>query len=322
MPPWNELGVFARVVSAGGFSAAAADLGLSKAAISDHVRRLEQRLGVRLLNRTTRSLSLTAAGEACYRHCLRLIEEGTLAERAAVALHKKPMGLLRVTAPATFGAMHVAPAVAALMRENPRLDVELSLSTGAADLVREHFDLAVRIGPLASSSLVARRIATVRQIVTAAPDYLHRRGIPTSLADLASHDALQFTPLGWGNEWRLAGPGVRGERRVEMRVRFASDSGEALVAAACAGLGLALLPNWMVYREIARAPWCASCPAGERGDAGTRCTPAPAAPGQGAPASTPCCATSAAGPTGRSEARPVPRRGGMPSRRGGRSGAS
>lgn len=266
MLQWNELGVFAQVVTAGSFSAAAAELGLSKAAISDHVRRLEQRLGVRLLNRTTRSLSLTASGEACYRHCLRLIEEGDLAERAAVELHKKPMGLLRLSAPATFGAMHVAPAVAALMLQNPRLDVELSLSTAAVDLVRDKFDLAIRIGAMAPSSLVARRIATVRQIVTGSPDYLRRRGIPESPDDLASHDALQFTPLGWGNEWRMAGPGSRGERRIPMKVRFATDSGEALVAATCAGLGLALLPNWMVHREIASGALVRLLPGWERGD--------------------------------------------------------
>lgn len=265
MPHWNELGVFAQVVTAGSFSAAAADLGLSKAAISDHVRRLEQRLGVRLLNRTTRSLSLTASGEACYRHCQRLIEEGDLAMREAVALHKKPMGLLRLAAPEAFGAMHVAPAVAALMLANPRLDVELSLSTTTVDLVREKFDLAIRIGSLPPSSLVARRIATVRQIVVAAPDYLRRRGIPKSVDELGAHEALQFTPLGWGDEWRLAGPGAR-ERRLRMKVRFASDSGEALVAATLAGIGLALLPNWMVHREIAAGALVRLLPGWERGD--------------------------------------------------------
>lgn len=266
MANWNELGVFARVVSAGSFSTAAADLGLSKAAVSDHVRRLEHRLGVRLLNRTTRSLSLTAAGEACYAHCLRLVEEGELAVRAAVALHRQPVGLLRISAPATFGAMHVAPAVAALMRRNPRLRVDLSLSTGAVDLVKEQFDLAIRIGSLPPSTLTARRIATVRQIVTAAPEYLQRRGIPRSLDELADHDALQFTPLGWGAEWRVTAPGTRAERRVAVHVRFATDSGEALVAATCAGLGLALLPNWMVHREIASGALVRLMPDWERGD--------------------------------------------------------
>lgn len=250
MAHWNELAVFAHVVRAGGFSAAADDLGLAKATVSEHVRRLEQKLGVRLLQRSTRSLSLTEAGAACFRHSERLVDEGEAATRAAVALHTKPAGLLRVTAPATFGAMHVAPAIAALLAKNQGLDVELSLATAAVDLVKGKFDLAVRIGPLAPSRLVARRIATVEQVVVAAPAYLERRGAPKSPDDLAEHDALQFTPLGWGDEWRLGGPGTRSERRVPVRTRFASDSGEALVAAACAGVGLGLLPNWMVYREV------------------------------------------------------------------------
>ena len=250
MAHWNELAVFAHVVRAGGFSAAADELGLAKATVSEHVRRLEQRLGVRLLKRSTRSLSLTEAGAACFRHSERLVDEGEAATRAAVALHTKPAGLLRVTAPATFGAMHVAPAIAALLAKNPDLDVELSLATAAVDLVKGRFDLAVRIGPLAPSRLVARRIATVEQVVVAAPSYLARRGVPERPDDLAGHDALQFTPLGWGDEWRLAGPGTRGERRVAVRSRFATDSGEALVAAARAGAGLGLLPNWMVYREV------------------------------------------------------------------------
>lgn len=253
MANWNELAVFAHVVRAGGFSAAADELGLAKATVSEHVRRLEQRLGVRLLKRSTRSLSLTEAGAACFRHSERIVDEGEAATRAAVALHTKPAGLLRVSAPATFGAMHVAPAIAALLVAHPELDVELSLASAAVDLVKGKFDLAVRIGPLAPSRLVARRIATVEQVVVAAPSYLARRGAPKRPDDLARHDALQFTPLGWGDEWRLAGPGTRSERRerrVPVRTRFATDSGEALVAAACAGAGLGLLPNWMVYREV------------------------------------------------------------------------
>lgn len=251
MAHWNELAVFAHVVRAGGFSAAADELGIAKATVSEHVRRLEQKLGVRLLQRNTRSLSLTEAGAACFRHSERLIDEGEAATRAAVALHARPAGLLRVTAPATFGAMHVAPALAALLVEHPDLDVELSLATAAVDLVKSKYDLAIRIGPLAPSRLVARRIATVEQVVVAAPSYLERRGVPKRPDDLSAHDALQFTPLGWGDEWRLVAPsGARGERRFPVRTRFASDSGEALVAAACAGAGLGLLPNWMIHREV------------------------------------------------------------------------
>ena len=265
MPHWNELAVFAHVVRAGGFSAAADELGLAKATVSEHVRRLEKRLGVRLLQRSTRRLALTEAGAACYRHSERLVDEGELATRAAVALHTKPAGLLRVTAPVTFGSMHVAPALAAMLVAHPELDVELSLATAAVDLMKGKFDLAIRIGPLAPSRLTARRLATVEQIVVAAPAYLRRRGVPESPHELAAHDALQFTPLGWGDEWRLTGPGARAERRIPVRVRFASDSGEALVAAACAGGGLGLFPNWMVHGEIASGALVRLLPGWARG---------------------------------------------------------
>lgn len=266
VPHWNEIAVFAHVVRAGGFSAAAQELGLAKATVSEHVRRLEKRLGVRLLQRSTRSLALTEAGAACFRHGERLLEEGELATRAAVSLHTKPTGLLRVTAPATFGAMHVAPALAKLMEASPELDVELSLDVAAVDLVRGKFDLAIRIGPLAPSRLTARRLATVEQVVVAAPSYLRRRGTPESPDDLASHDALQFTPLGWGDTWRMTAPGGRVERRVPVRVRFVSDSGEALLAAACAGVGVALLPSWLVYREVAAGTLVRILPGWARGN--------------------------------------------------------
>lgn len=266
MPHWNELAVFAHVVRAGGFSAAADELGLAKATVSEHVRRLEQRLGVRLLKRSTRSVALTEAGAACFRHGERLIEEGELATRAAVALHTKPTGLLRVSAPATFGALHVAPALAAMLVANPELELELSLAVSTVDLVKDKFDLAIRIGALAPSRLVARRLATVEQIVVAAPAYLRRRGTPGSVDDLGSHDALQFTPLGWGDEWRITGAGAGTVRRVAVRVRFATDSGEALVAAACAGTGLALLPDWLVYGEIAAGALVRVLPSVARGN--------------------------------------------------------
>jgi len=266
MPHWNELAVFAQVVRAGGFSAAATELGVAKATVSEHVRRLEQRLGVRLLQRSTRSLSLTEAGAACFRHSERLLEEGELATRAAVALHTQPTGLLRVTAPETFGALHVAPVIAALLAEHPSLDVELSLTTAAVDLVKGKFDLAIRIGALPPSRLVARRIATVQQVVVASPDYVRRRGVPRSLDELGEHDALQFTPLGWGDEWRLSSRGAGNERRVPVRPRLAADSGEALLGAALAGAGLALLPDWMVYRELASGALVRVLPGWARGN--------------------------------------------------------
>lgn len=250
MLPVAELAVFATVVEAGSFSAAARQLRLSKAAVSEQVARLEKRLGARLLHRTTRRLSLTQAGEACYQHSARLVEAAESATRAAHSLHAEPRGLLRVTAPQTFAPMHVAPALPSLLAQYPRLDVELEVSARVVDLVQEKIDVAIRIGPLPDSTLVARRIGHARLIVVAAPGYLQRRGTPQRAEDIERHDVVQFAPLGWGEHWLLDDP--QGERRrIRVRSRLQCDSGEALVAAVRAGVGLGTLPDWMVPRELA-----------------------------------------------------------------------
>jgi DNA-binding transcriptional LysR family regulator len=250
MLPFSELAVFAGVVEAGGFSAAAARLGLSKAAVSDHVRRLEARLGARLLNRTTRRIALTEAGEACYARARGMVAEADAAARTAEVLQAEPVGRLRITAPQTFGPLHVAPALAAFAALYPRLDLELLVTAQTVDLVRERLDVAIRIGSLPDSSLVARRIAMARMVIVAAPDYVRRRGALRAPAELAKHDTMQFTPLNWGEVWRLTDPGGR-PRRLPIRPRFVTDSGDALVEAARAGLGLALVQDWMVHRHVA-----------------------------------------------------------------------
>lgn len=250
MLPFAELAVFAAVVDAGGFTAAAARLGLSKAAVSEHVRRLEDRVGARLLNRTTRRIALTEAGAACHARARAMTAEAEAAAAIAETLQAEPVGVLRVTAPQTFGPLHVVPALAAFAARHPRLDVELTVTADSVDLVRERLDLAIRIGPLPDSTLVARRVAMAGLMIVAAPAYAARRGLPRAPADLLAHDAIRFTPLGWGAEWRIADPGGR-PRRVPIRPRLVTDSGEALLEAARAGLGLALVPDWMAHRALA-----------------------------------------------------------------------
>ena len=250
MVPAQELMVFAAVVEAGSLSAAARRLGLSKAAVSDQLRRLEAALGVRLVNRTTRRLSLTAAGEACHAHSRRMVAEAEAAARAASALHDEPRGVLRIAAPTTFAPLHIVPALPAFRARHRQLAVELSLSAAPVDLVAERFDLAIRIGRLPDSRLVARRLAVQRLIVCAAPAYLQRRGVPVQPGDLGDHDALEFTPLGWRGAWHLAGPDGR-SRRIAIRPVLASDDGDVLLAAASAGMGLAVLPNWLVAPAVA-----------------------------------------------------------------------
>lgn len=241
----NELAVFAAVVDAGSLSAAARRLGISKAAVSDHVRRLEERLGIRLLNRTTRRIALTEAGRACYRHSARMVAEAEAAAHSAALLHEERRGALRVAAPTTFAPMHIVPALPAFLAQHPQLSIELSLAAEAVDLIEGRFDLAIRIGSLPDSRLVARRLAVSRLIICGSRDYLQRRGTPLGIEDLGAHDVLEFTPLGWRGTWRLSGPdGAR--RRIPIAPVFASDAGEALLAAARDGIGLAALPNWMV----------------------------------------------------------------------------
>jgi DNA-binding transcriptional LysR family regulator len=247
----NEMVVFARVVEAAGFSAAAERLGTSKSSVSAQVQRLEARMGVRLLNRTTRRLSLTEAGAACYRHCARLMAEAEAAEQAASAFHAEPRGTLRIAAPDTFGWMHVAPALGAFTARHPGLILDLSLSSKHVDLVDERVDLAIRIGALPDSSYVTRRLAFSRLLVVAAPAYLARRAAPREPRHLAEHNCLRFAPLGWGMEWRLRGP--NGPLRVPIGGSFVTNSGEALREAALAGLGLGLMPSWLIGDELRRA---------------------------------------------------------------------
>ncbi|MCK6454827.1 MAG: LysR family transcriptional regulator [Alphaproteobacteria bacterium] len=250
MVPAQELLVFAAVVEAGSLSAAARRLGLSKAAVSDRLRRLEAALGARLLHRTTRRLSLTAAGEACHAHSQRMAAEAEAAMRAAGALHAEPRGTLRVAAPTTFAPLHIVPALPAFRARYQQVSVELSVATHAIDLVAEGFDLAIRIGRLPDSRLVARRLAVQRLVVCGAPGYLERRGAPATPGGLERHDALEFTPLGWRAAWHMTGPDG-GSRRVAIRPALRSDAGEALLAAAIGGMGLAFLPNWMVAPALA-----------------------------------------------------------------------
>lgn len=246
----DDLAVFAAVAEEGGFSAAAKKLGIAKATASEMVRRLEYRLGARLLNRTTRRIALTEAGAACHRHCQRMLAEADTAERAAIAHQAAPVGVLRVTAPESFAALHLAPAIAPFLARHPKLSVELSESADLVDLIENRFDLAVRIGALPDSSLVARRLATARLWIVASPAYLARNAEPRTLADLSAHDALSFAPHRWGGEWRIS-KGEGAPRRVPVNVRLTADSGDALLAAALQGLGLALLPNWIAHAHVA-----------------------------------------------------------------------
>jgi molybdate transport repressor ModE-like protein len=249
MLPMNELALFAAVARAGSISGGARSVGISKAAASEQLRRLEHKLGSPLMVRSTRRLSLTEAGSACLSHAQQMVDSARAAAEAAEQLHGEARGLLRVAAPTGLGQRRVVPALATLCRQFPKLSVELSLGAGRADLIAERIDVAIRIGDLPDSRLVARRLGMQQLSLHASPDYLRRRGTPASPDALAAHAVLEFLPLGWRGQWRLIGPS---RRAVALRIdpAFATDCGEALLAATVAGTGIAALPGWLAEKEV------------------------------------------------------------------------
>ena len=248
MEPLDAMAVFARVVEAESFSGAARALGLSKSAISKQISRLEDRLGLRLLNRTTRRLSLTEAGAAFYPGCQRVVAEAEAAEQAVTHLASAPRGRLRVNAPMSFGVRHIGPALPEFLRRYPELAVDLTLNDRVVDLVEEGFDVGLRIAPLADSSLIVRRLAPNRSVLLAAPIYLQARGTPHDLGDLEDHACLIYSYQAMGEAWRLTGP--EGERRIKVSGPLRVNNGDAILAAAVGGLGIALLPCFICSEDL------------------------------------------------------------------------
>jgi DNA-binding transcriptional LysR family regulator len=243
----QEITIFARVVNTGSLSAAARDLGLSPALVSRRLSGLEARLGVRLINRTTRSLHMTDEGAAYYETCTRVLAEIEEADAAVSAGRADPRGILRVALPASFGNQHVAPLVPRFAARYPDVQIALSLSDRAVNVVEEGFDLAVRIAHLADSSLAARKLAPNRRVVCASPAYLQRYGAPRTPEDLAQHNCLTTTDFTMS--WDYRDPeGNPGSARVTGR--YACDNWEVLRDWALAGLGIALKSTWDVRRHL------------------------------------------------------------------------
>lgn len=245
----DDLLVFAAVAEAQGFSAAARRLGVSKAMVSAAVARLEARLGVRLLQRTTRRLSLTEAGTAALPHAQRARVAAQDAQEAAVSLLVSPRGVLKVNAPMSFGVLHVAPALGAFASAYPEVQVDLVLDDRQLDLVGGGFDLAIRIGTLADSSLVASSIGRNRNVLVAHADYLARAGMPDAPSELAAHAALVYSLSATGSMWTLS----RGGRSESVKVDgpLKANSSIALREAALQGLGIARLPLFVAGPDLA-----------------------------------------------------------------------
>jgi DNA-binding transcriptional LysR family regulator len=261
-----QIEAFTAIVDGGSFTAAAERLGLSRAAVSKQLMALEDRLAARLLNRTTRRSSLTEVGAAYYERCRQLLADLDDAEREAGRTGTRPRGLLRVNAPMTFGTMHLAPALPGLLAAWPELSVDLTLNDRTVDLIEEGFDVAVRIGQLADSSLIARRLAPCRLVCCAAPEYLRAHGEPRHPHDLAGHECLLYSYTAGRDGWEFGGAG--GPRTVRVKGRLRANNGEALLAAAAAGLGIALSPTFMVSDELSAGrlvPILRDFPVPERG---------------------------------------------------------
>ena len=243
------LEAFVRVAECGSFSKAADRLHSSKSVVSRQVSALETELGARLLHRTTRALTLTEAGRSYFERAARILADLAEASASVGQLQAAPRGRLRVSAPMSFGYLHLAPALPDFLDRYPDVELELVMNDRSVDLVDEGFDMAVRIGTLEDSSLVARKLAPMRRTVFASPAYLQARGTPASPDDLKAHECLCYSNLGPSQEWRFVRPDGR-PWPVEVHGRLHANNGDALRAAALRGFGLAVLPSFFVGRDL------------------------------------------------------------------------
>lgn len=237
----NQLVYFVEVVRAGSFTAAGRALDTPKSTVSRKVSELEARLGVQLLQRTTRQLRLTDMGQAYYERALRVVEDARAADQHVAELHGEPCGVLRVTAPMSFAFL--GPIVAEFLRRNPAVRIDLVCTDRKVDLLGEGFDVAVRAGRMVDSTLIARRLGTVQRYVVGAPDYLRGRAALRRPADLTEHDVVVFAGGDEGTTWPLRAGRKRAE--VSLEPRLVVNDYDVLLNAVHAGLGLALMPDYL-----------------------------------------------------------------------------
>jgi len=257
LPDLEAWAIFAAVVEHRSFSAAADGIGLSKATVSKAVSRLEAQLGQSLFHRTSRRLALTEAGRPLADHAQRIVAEARAAEEAARDAASSPAGTVRLAAPMSFGIANVAPLVARFLTLHPGVQIDLHLSDARVDIVAEGFDVALRIGDLADSSLRARRLCGIATHIVAAPAYLHAAGEPRHAAELVRHRLMRYANI--TGPWRLHGPDDA-EVTVRPEGPLAANSGDALIPALIAGLGIAALPGFIVGPHLASGALVAILP--------------------------------------------------------------
>jgi DNA-binding transcriptional LysR family regulator len=255
VPKWiqrdklDAMNAFAKVVAAGGYAEAARRMGLTRSAVSKAVMELEQLLGARLLDRTTRRVAPTEAGRAYYERCVAILADVEETEIQISRLHDAPRGVLRINAPMSFGTRYLGSAVADFMARYPELKLELILNDRVIDPLEEGVDVTVRIGALADSSLIARRLAPARLALAAAPEYLKQHGTPRTPGDLRAHPCLTYGHMAVAQRWTLLHDGK--PIVVPVTSRLCSNNGDVLREAALSGNGIANLPTFLIGPDIA-----------------------------------------------------------------------
>ena len=240
--------IFVRVAEARSFSKAAQRLELSKSVISKHIAELEKSLGVRLLNRTTRSISLTEIGQEFYERCADVMAAAQDAERVALHLQAEPRGVLKVATPVTFGMLHVAAALPELLKMFPELHIDLTLTNRVVNLVEEGFDVSILIEQQPHAGAVARPICSIQRFICASPLYLDTYGVPVQPEDVKQHQCILFTGVGAPRKWRVTGPD--GEVAISVDGRLCINNFNAIRTAALTGSGIALLPHHVIEEDL------------------------------------------------------------------------
>ena len=243
----SDLDIFARVARTGNMSMAGREMGLSPAVVSKRISLLEDRLGARLFQRTTRQLTLTETGEGYFKRVIDILSLVEEAEDYVSRRNTKPRGVLKISAPTSFNRLHITPHLPAFVTRYPEIEIDMQLTDHFVDIIREGFDIAIRIGELEDSSLVARKLANETRLICAAPSYLRTAGVPKSIADLDHHNCLL---AGAQDMWRLDGP--EGPCQVRVKGNIRSNSADFVRSALMQGMGLALRATWDVAPELER----------------------------------------------------------------------
>lgn len=245
----SRIGIFVAIAKHGSFAAAARALGITSSAVSKQIQNLEQDLQVKLLNRTTRNVSLTEEGSIYFERAGRALDDLQEAEDQIYELKSRPRGPLKISLPLSLGIKYLGPIMVSFAKQYPEVELDVSLDERFVDIVGEGFDAALRIGSLRDTSLVARKIASCPFIVCASPGYLDLHGIPTTANDLLNHNVLGYTRNGGLHEWRYMGPDEK-VGQVTLRGTFKTDSGEVLCESAKEAIGIAILPIFYVAEHV------------------------------------------------------------------------